>query len=110
MLWRWRRRSRGLGVGQGLVDQLIELAAVDHFDKRRALGVRRHHPDRRGMLDPHPLAKSIIGLDQGRQIALRIRRERKRYAVVLRVLLGKLRQDLQAGNGILVGKDRIARR
>jgi len=65
----------GLGggcVGQGLVDELEELAAVDDLDEGRAFGVGGDDPDGGGVLDADALAEGVVGLDELGQLALRV--------------------------------------
>ena len=51
------------GVGDGLVDDLVELAAVDDFDEGRAFAVGGDDPDGGGVLDADALAEGVVGFD-----------------------------------------------
>ena len=46
----------GFGIGDGLVDELEELGAIDDFDKGCALAVGGGDPDGWGVLDADALA------------------------------------------------------
>ena len=77
-------------VGHGLVDELVELAAVDDLDEGRALAVGGDDPDGGRVLDADALAEGVVGLHLGGQLALRIDGEGQGDAVALRELLGEL--------------------
>jgi hypothetical protein len=51
-----RGRLGGSGVGDGIIDELIELAAIDNLDKGRAFGVGGDYPNGRSVLNAYALA------------------------------------------------------
>src|SRR6266702_977108 len=102
------RGGGGLGVGDGLVDGLEELAAIDYFNKGRPLGVGGGDPAGGGVFDADALAEGVVGLDLGGQLALRVEGERQGDSVALGELFSELGQDIGSGNGDLVGEDFVA--
>jgi hypothetical protein len=83
----------GAGVGDGFVDQLVELGAVDDFHEGRAFGVGGDHPDGGGVLDADALAEGVVGFDFGGQLALRVDGEGQGDALALANLVVKSQQD-----------------
>src|ERR1035437_3062479 len=80
----------GFGVGEGLIDELEELAAVDDFDEGRALAVGGGDPDGGGVFDADALAESVVSLDLCGELALGVHGKGKGDAVSLRELLREL--------------------
>lgn len=60
------------GIGNGLVNQLKEFAAVHNLDKRSTLAVGCRHPDGWGVLDADALAQCVVGLHESSKLALGI--------------------------------------
>ena len=98
-----------LGVGQGLVDDLVELAGVEDFDERGASGLAGDDPDGWGVVDADALAQGFVGLDLSVVGALGVYGEGQRtYFVVVGEFFGELAQDFEGGDGGLVGEDLVA--
>jgi hypothetical protein len=98
----------GLGVGEGLIDELEELAAVDYLHEWGAFGLAGDYPDRWSVFDADALTEGIVSFDQCGQRTLRIDGEGQRELVVGRELFGKGAQDFESGDGRLVGEDGVA--
>ena len=79
----------GFGVGEWLVDDLVELAAVDDFDEGRGVGAVGDDPDGGGVLDADALAESVVGFDFSVQLALGIDGEGQGDVVLLGELFGE---------------------
>ena len=52
-------------LGEGLVDELEELAAVDDFNEGRGVGAVGHDPDGGRVLNTDALAERVVGFDLG---------------------------------------------
>ena len=95
-------------VGDGLVYDLEELAAVADFDEGRASGGAGYDPDSGGVVDADPLAESLVGIDLRNKRALRVYGERHGDLVIGREFLCELAQDFQRGDGRLICEDGVA--
>ena len=98
----------GAGIGEGLVDELGELTAVNDFDKGCAFAVVGDDPDGRGVLNADALTESVIGFDQCNELALGVDGKGQGDVVVGRKLLGELGKGVKADNGWLAGEDGVA--
>jgi len=98
----------GAGVGEGLVEHLVELAAIDDLDEGRAFGAGGDHPDGGGVLDADALAEGVVRLDRRSELALGIDGEGQGDTVALSELLRELAQGGGADDGDLVGEDLVA--
>ena len=106
--WRecWRASS---GLGESLIDCCEELSLrVGDFDEGRALAVGGDDEDGRGLLDAGPKAELDVGLDSGRQFALRIDREWKRHRVGGGKALRELLELVAGFDGVLIGENVVA--
>src|SRR5690348_70779 len=89
------------------VDQGVELAAINHFDKGLAVTLVADHVERGRVLDVDGLSQFLVGIDEGGELAGGIDYEGQVHFVVRCKLLGKLAQIL--GRDLeLVGEDVIA--
>src|ERR1700692_2721952 len=79
-----------LGVGYGLVNEFVELVAVDDFNERRALAVVGDDPDGGGVLNANALAQGVVGLDGGGELALGVDGEGHCDAMIGREFLGEV--------------------
>jgi len=98
----------GTRVGDGLIDELVELGAVDYFDKRSALAVGGDYPDGGGVLDADALAEGVVGFDFGGKLALRIDGEGNGNALAFGEFVGEVVEDVEAGDGGLIVEDGVA--
>ena len=106
-----RRSLAGLaatGVGDGLVDHLEELAAVNDLDEGRSLAVGGDHPDGRRVLNADALAQCVVGLDQAGELALGIDGEGQCEPAALGERFSVLGQIAAGIDGDLVGEDVVA--
>ena len=103
-----RRLLSTVDFGEGLVDELVEAAAVYDFDKRRRVGGAGDDPDGGRVLNADALAQIAVILDLLREPAHGIDGERQCDAVLGRKLLRELLEIDGSLNGRLVGEDFVA--
>ena len=94
--------------GHGLVDELVEAAAVDDFDEGRRVGGGGDDPDGGGVLDADALAEGVVGFDFCSQLAHGIDGEGQGDAVLRGKLLRELLEIAGGLDGGLVGEDLVA--
>src|SRR6202453_2359903 len=113
-----------LGIGQCLVDDLVEALTVDYLYKRHSIRLVGDNPNGRCVLNADALAQIEVRLHFSGQLLLRIDYKRKRDAMLLRELLREIANRCRGSRGwtcrsfrgsfsrsinqLLVGKARVA--
>jgi hypothetical protein len=98
----------GAGINEGLVDHLEELTVVEHFAIGRASAARGDDPDGGRMLYADALAKLLVSLYLGGELALRIDHEGQLLAMTGGELLRESGKLLARFDRTLIGEDRVA--
>ena len=91
-----------------MVDGLEEFVVVLDFDEGQTFGAGGGDPDGGGVLDSDALAEGEVGFDGGGEGALRVEGEGELDVVAGGEFLGELLQNVEGGDGGLVGEDLIA--
>src|ERR1700691_502476 len=78
-----RRDGLALGVGERLVDDLVEPLTVNYLDKGHTIRLVGNDPNGRRVLNADALAEIEVGLDLRGQLLLRIDHKGKRDTVLL---------------------------
>lgn len=99
---------RAFGIDQGLVNKLIELAAVDYFDERSTFTVSGDDPNGRRVFNADALAESVVCLDGSKQFALGIDGKGQSDFAVGGKFAGERAERIEIRDGGLIGKDGIA--
>ena len=96
------------GLGEGLVDELEELAAVDDLDEGRGVSGVGDDPDGGGVLDADALAEGVVGFDFLGEAAHGIDGEGQSDAVGGGEALREVLELAGGFDGDLVGEDLVA--
>ena len=96
------------GVGQCLVNHLVEIIKIQNFSVRSACSFIRHYPCRRGVFNADPHAQRIVRFDRRREFALRIDNKWEPDAMLLGKFFRESAQVRFCFNAGLICKYRVA--